>query len=82
MSSQYGQVTAQTAPGARCTLQAQMPDFHNAPGVPNPQVADSSGKLEWDYPTYPASSGTGIHTVSCSANRLNGIATAQFIVGA
>ena len=79
---QYGNVRAETEPGATCTLRVTLPDGTDAGWVRNnPQHANADGVVAWVYSQLPTDEGTGVHTVSCSLNGLAGTAWIYFEVG-
>lgn len=77
----YGNVEAQTEPGATCRLRVTLPNGSDAPGVPNPKTARADGEVHWSYSQLPTDEGNGIHTVSCALNGLSGTAWIYFEVG-
>lgn len=78
---QYGNVRAQTEPGATCSMRATLPDGSDAPGIRNPQTARPDGIVAWIYSQLPTDEGMGTHTVSCTLNGLSGTAWVYFEVG-
>lgn len=78
----YGNVEAQTQPGASCSLRVTLPNGSDAPGIHNPQTARASdGEVHWSYSQLSTDEGNGIHTVSCTLNGLSGTASVSFEVG-
>lgn len=78
----YGNVEAQTQPGASCSLRVVLPDGSDAPGILNPQTARASdGEVHWNYSQLPTEEGNGVHTVFCTLNGLSGTASVSFEVG-
>lgn len=78
---QYGNVRAQTEPGASCSLRVGLPNGSDAPGIHNPQTARADGVVEWIYRQLPTDEGIGIHSVTCSLNGLTGTAWVYMEVG-
>jgi hypothetical protein len=81
IDTDYGFINAQSSPGATCTARVILPNGDDAPGVPNPKIADANNNLRWDYPTPPTDVGTGIAIVSCTLNGLSGNTWAYVDVG-
>jgi hypothetical protein len=82
-ASTYGSVTAQTAPGASCTVSSVLPSGRagSSAGLKETHTADGSGRVSWSYQrgtnTNP---GTGTHTVRCTLNGVSATASASFSV--
>jgi hypothetical protein len=81
-SADWGDITAQTASGAVCNARVIV-DSKDIPGVPNPEVANASGTVQWTYATPPTQSTgqMGEAIVTCSKNGLSGTSYNYFPVG-
>jgi hypothetical protein len=77
----YGFVSARTVPGATCNARATLPNRQDAPGLRNPQVADSRGMVSWWFNQAPTDQGHGMYLVSCSLNGQVAEAFSIFEVG-
>jgi hypothetical protein len=72
MLTDYGFIDAQSVAGAICNARVILPNGEDAPGIPNPKVADADNNLHWDYPTPATDPGMGVAIVSCTHNGLSG----------
>jgi hypothetical protein len=77
----YGILGASTTPGATCSARGVLPNGQAVAGLSANRVADSSGKVVWQYPQPPTDQGSGRHYVTCSLGGLNGSDSAAFQVG-